>query len=157
MNINNNYYNNDFNRNMNLTKDSITIKNLTEEKQRKNEPIINNYNVRVNILKKKTKNISIGNLTMNNNNKNDIYNIINQSNSRIKTPINPLNMKKFFDKKFEKNKSKSKDKSTKETPRSFDKIINNLKSEFTQIQHKNTPNKRTIKNYYNKYINNSFN
>ena len=49
LNINNNYYNNDFNRNMNLTKDSITIKNLTEEKQRKNEPIINNYNVRVNI------------------------------------------------------------------------------------------------------------
>ena len=29
LNINNNYYNNDFNRNMNLTKDSITIKNLT--------------------------------------------------------------------------------------------------------------------------------
>jgi hypothetical protein len=159
----NNHYNNDFNRNLNLTKDSITIKNLTEEKKRKNEPVINNYNVRVNILKRKTKNISIGNLTMNNNNKNDIFNFLNQSNSRNKSPINPLNIKQFFDKKFEKkksknkSKSKSKDKSTKETPRSFEKIINNLKSEFTQIQYKNTPQKRTIKNYYNKYINKSFN
>ncbi len=153
----NNNYNNEFNRNMNLTKDYLTIKNLTEEKKKKNEPVINNYNVRVNILKRKTKNISIGNLTMNNNNKNDIFNILNQSNSRNKSPINTLNIKQFFDKKFEKKKSKSKDKSKKETPRSFEKIINNLKSEFTQIQHKNTPQQRTIKNYYNKYINKSFN
>ena len=104
----NNHYNNDFNRNLNLTKDSITIKNLTEEKKRKNEPVINNYNVRVNILKRKTKNISIGNLTMNNNNKNDIFNFLNQSNSRNKSPINPLNIKQFLIKNLKRKKVKIK-------------------------------------------------
>ena len=157
MNINRNY-NADLGKTHNFSRDFFTIKNLTEGNQK--DQIINNYNVKVNITKKNTKNISIGNLTMNNKSRHELLNLFQSPVSRSISPFKSLNVKKYFDKKFEKNKKRSKSPkiiSGLETPRGFDKMINNLKTEFDKIQNKKPMKKKTIKNYKNKYMNRSLN
>lgn len=87
------------------------MKKKTSNKQ--GDQIINNYNVKVNITKKKPKNISIANLTLNNvnhyehnKNKSDISDIKN-ANSVLNSP-----------------------------KRSYNKIISKLKNEFREITNK---------------------
>ena len=152
-------YNLDLIKTHNLSKEFYPFKNITEGNRKKIEPIINNYNVKFNITKKKTKNISIGNLTMNDKSKNELLNILNTPISRSISPFNSLNVKKYVDKKFE--KTKSKDKSSKvssaiDSPRSYDKIISSLKIEFAKIKNKNSKDRKTINSNNNKYINKSF-
>ena len=152
-------YNLDLIKTHNLSKEFYPFKNITEGNRKKIEPIINNYNVKLNITKNKTKNISIGNLTMNNKSKNELLNFLNTPLSRSISPFNSLNVKKYVDKKFE--KSRSKDKSSKvssgiDSPRSYDKIIRSLKSEFAKIKNKNSKDRKTINSNNNKYINKSF-
>ena len=142
MNINRNY-NADLGKTHNFSRDFFTIKNLTEGNQK--DQIINNYNVKVNITKKNTKNISIGNLTMNNKSRHELLNLFQSPVSRSISPFKSLNVKKYFDKKFEKNKKRSKSPkiiSGLETPRGFDKMINNLKTEFDKIQNKKPMKKK---------------
>ena len=142
-----------------LLKEFYPFKNITEGNKKKIEPIFNNYNLKLNVTKNKTKNISIGNLTMNNKSKNELLNFLNTPLSRSISPFNSLNVKKYVDKKFE--KSRSKDKSSKvssgiDSPRSYDKIIRSLKSEFAKIKNKNSKDRKTINSNNNKYINKSF-
>ncbi len=52
--------------------------NYSFEFNKNKEQIINNYNVKVNITKKKIKNISIGNITLGNNSDKNILNLVSK-------------------------------------------------------------------------------
>lgn len=87
------------------------MKKKSSDKQK--DQIINNYNVKVNITKKKTKNISIANLTLNNANHYE-HNKNKSDLSDIKNANSVLNSPK----------------------RSYNKIISKLKNEFREITNK---------------------
>jgi hypothetical protein len=67
--------------------------NYSFEYNKNKDQIINNYNVKVNITKKKTKNISIGNITLGNNSDKNILNIVSKE-SNLKN-ISPLHIEKI--------------------------------------------------------------
>jgi len=68
----------------------ISPLNYSFEFNKNKDQIINNYNVKVNITKKKTKNISIGNITLGNNSDKNILNIVSKE-SNLKN-ISPLHL-----------------------------------------------------------------
>ena len=71
----------------------ISPLNYSFEFNKNKDQIINNYNVKVNITKKKTKNISIGNITLGNNSDKNILNIVSKE-SNLKN-ISPLHIEKI--------------------------------------------------------------
>ena len=155
---NNKIFNLDLGKTHNISKEFFPLESIIEGKKKKDDNLINNYNLKVNITKKKTKNISIGNLTMNNKSKSELLSILNTPMSRSISPFNSLNVKKYVDKKIEKSKDKSsKVSSAIDSPRSYDKMISKLKNEFAKIRNKNSKERKTIHSNNNKYMNKSFN
>ncbi len=133
--------------------------NYSFEFNKNKEQIINNYNVKVNITKKKTKNISIGNITLGNNSDKNILNLVSKE-SNLKN-ISPLHIEKIsYNHKKPKKKENGKFKSEFDSPhKSFNKIILNLKNEFEEIKNRNYSNskkkqKEKIKNHSLNYLNN---
>ncbi len=133
--------------------------NYSFEFNKNKEQIINNYNVKVNITKKKTKNISIGNITLGNNSDKNILNLVSKE-SNLKN-ISPLHIEKIsYNHKKPKKKENGKFKSEFDSPhKSFNKIILNLKNEFEEIKNRNYSNskkkqKEKNKNHSLNYLNN---
>ena len=122
----------------------ISPLNYSFEFNKNKDQIINNYNVKVNITKKKTKNISIGNITLGNNSDKNILNIVSKE-SNLKN-ISPLHLdieKISYNSKKQKKKENGKFRSELDSPhKSFNKIILNLKNEFEEIKNRNYSNSK---------------
>ena len=140
--------------------------NYSFEYNKNKDQIINNYNVKVNITKKKTKNISIGNITLGNNSDKNILNIMKKDNKLKKISPLHLNLNKLvYEPKKNKKREKGKNKSAFDSPnKSFNKMILNLKNEFEEIKKrgysgslkKQKDNSKSNKsNNSNKYNNNN--
>ena len=115
--------------------------NLLSQQQK--DPIINNFNVKVNITKKKTKNISIANLTLNNQNLQKSVNVSpkNSEDNDDDTEFVPKNMLYNYNRN-EKNEIKNANSVLNSPKRSYNKIISNLKNEFREITKKNPCNSK---------------
>ena len=111
--------------------------------QQQKDPIINNFNVKVNITKKKTKNISIGNLTFNNQNLQKSVNVSPKNTEYNEDDNNfvPKNKLKNYNRN-EKNEIKNANSVLNSPKRSYNKIILTLKNEFREITNKNPCNSK---------------
>ena len=94
---NNKIFNLDLGKTHNISKEFFPLESIIEGKKKKDDNLINNYNLKA--TKKKTKNISIGNLTMNNKSKSELLSILNTPMSRSISPFNSLNVKNMLIKK----------------------------------------------------------
>ena len=113
--------------------------NLLSQQQK--DPIINNFNVKVNITKKKTKNISIANLTLNNQNLQKSVNV-SPKNSEDNDDDTEFIPKNILYNRNEKNEIKNANSVLNSPKRSYNKIISNLKNEFREITNKNPCNSK---------------
>ena len=129
-----------------LYSQEISPLNYSFELKKNKDQIINNYNVKVNITKKKTKNISIGNITLGTNSDKSILNLVSKDSNLKKVSPLHLDIKKviYEPTKIKKNDKKEKFKSALDSPnKSFNKIILNLKNEFEEIKNRNHSGSKT--------------